>query len=177
MIKKLFPVLIAVGLSMFTACEKLNELTTFGIDNTSSITIKANTGINIPFIIPSPEITTSSEQAFKNNNTRADLVDEASLESLDLLITAPAEQTFDFLNEIEIYIQADGLEETLLASKYDIPENTGNSLSLESSGVNLKEYIKKESYSIKTKVITDKVISRDIDIDAQMRFRVKAKVF
>lgn len=177
MTKKLFPALFIVVFSLLSSCEKLNELTTFNISNNTSFTIKSNSGINIPFIIPSPEISTSSEQAFKNNNTRADLVDEASLENLDLEITAPAGQTFDFLNEIEIYIKAEGLEDALLASKYNIPENVGNSLSLESSGVNLKEYIKKETYSIKTRVVTDKVINRDIDINAAMKFKVKAKVF
>lgn len=177
MIKKLFPSLFIAVLPLLTSCEKLNDLATFTISNNTTTTIKANSGINIPFVIPSPEVTTSSEQTFKNNNTRADLVDEATLESLNLEITAPADQTFDFLNEIEIYVKADGLDEALLASKYNIPENTGNSLSLESSGVNLKEYIKKESYSIKTRVVTDKVITRDIDLDVQMKFRVKAKVF
>lgn len=175
--KKLFSLLLILVVFCIASCEKLDELISFTITDTSSLTIKANSGINIPFVIPSPEITTSSEQAFKNNNTRADLVDEATLESLELLITAPDDQTFDFLNEIEIYIKAEGLEEALLASRYNIPENTGNSLSLESNGVNLKEYIKKESYSIKTRVVTDKVITRDIDLDVQMKFRIKAKVF
>lgn len=175
--KKLFPLLLIIAVFGIISCEKLNELITFNIRNTSSLTIKANSGVNIPFVIPSPEITSSSEQAFKNNNTRADLVDEATLESLELLITAPDDQTFDFLNEIEIYIKADGLEEALLASRYNIPESIGNSLSLESSGLNLKEYIKKESYSIQTRVVTDKVISRDIDLDVHMKFRIKAKVF
>lgn len=177
MIKKLFPALIILVFPLLSSCEKLNELATFNISNSTSITIESNSGINIPFTIPSPEISTSAEQAFKNNNTRAELVDEATLQSLNLEITAPADQTFDFLNEIEIYIKAEGLEEALLASKYNIPENVGNSLSLESSGINLKEYIKKETYSIKTRVVTDKVISRDIDLEVQMQFRIKAKVF
>lgn len=177
MTKKLFPALLLAVFSLLASCEKLNELATFNISNTSSITIQANSGINIPFDIPSPEIRSSSEQAFKNNNTRAELVDEATLQSMDLKITAPAGQTFDFLNETEIYIKAEGLDEVLLASQYNIPETVGNSLSLESSGVNLREYIKKETYSIQTRIVTDKVINRDIDMDIQMKFRIKAEVF
>jgi hypothetical protein len=178
MSKKGFPLLLLLATALFlSACEKLDELTTFRINHTTSITIKANNVIaNVPIIVPSPEIETSSEQAFENNNTRANLVDEASLETLDLEITAPADQNFGFLNEIEIYIKAEGLEETLLAYSYNIPENVGSTLSLETSGENLQEYIKKERYSITTKVITDKVLNRDVDIDVHMKFRIKAKL-
>lgn len=178
MSQKVFPLLLLATAIFFSSCEKLDELTTFSINHSTSITVKSNTGVlnNIPITIKSPEIETSSEQAFENNNTRANLVDEAILETLDLEITAPAGQTFSFLNEIEIYINAEGLEETLVASRHNIPENIGSTLNLETSGENLQEFIKKEHYSIKTKVITDEALNQDVDIDVQMTFRIKAKL-
>lgn len=177
MLQKSYLLLIATFFISLSSCEKLKDLTTFSINNTSSITIPASPLVtSSPISITTPGVESNTEQAFSNNNTKANLVEEAILESLTLEITSPSDQKFDFLNEIEIYIKAEGLNEVLLASRMDIPESIGSSLELETTGENLKEYIKKENFSIKTKVLTDKVLNNDVDIDVKMEFKIRAKV-
>ncbi|WP_017731740.1 hypothetical protein [Nafulsella turpanensis] len=177
MVNKRIPFLIVIVIFL-SGCEKLKDLTQFEIKNESNISIPGqNTGIGELLSIPRAEVQSSSEQSFRNNNTRADLVEEAILEELQLTITNPADANFDFLNEISIYISAEGEQEVLVASKSNIAEDGSQSLQLETTGVDLKPFIVKDHFSIRTAATTDQVIDEDVDIRVNMTFGVTAKVF
>jgi hypothetical protein len=173
--KNSFYFLVGILITL-SACSKLDELLTFTITNQADIVLPAQTGINIPFVVNTPSISTSSESAFRNNNTRADLVKNVNLQSLSLNITSPAGQTFQPLRDIEIYILAEGLPATLMAYKYDIPQDIGSTLQLDTTQENLDDYIKKSSYSIRTDVVTRQFFSQDITIRSTMTFSVTANV-
>ncbi len=66
----------------------------------------------------------------------------ASLKSLELSITAPAGETFEFLDAIEIKIGAEGLETQTIARLQDVPAQAHISLTVVSE-VDLLPYIKK----------------------------------
>lgn len=173
---KLFPVLFLIAGTLFS-CEKIQDLTEFTIRNESNITIPGqNTGLGDLLSIPKAEVQSSSEQSFQNNNTRADLVEQAILKELELNITSPANADFDFLNDISIFISADGLKEVMVASKENIAEDGSRTIELETSGVDLKPYIIKDQFSIRTEATTDKVEDNDIDIQIKMAFAVRAKI-
>lgn len=65
------------------------------------------------------------------------------------------------MKEITIYIKAEGLEETEIASKTNIPNTVGNQLVLETSNQDLKEYIKKDKFSLRVNAVTDEMIVTD----------------
>ena len=176
MMKKivLMTCLFAVFLS---ACEKLKDITTFNLNAHTQFTIPGQqTGLGDILSLPRMEVQTSSEQTFRNNNTRADLVEEVHLNNLSLSITAPEQANFDFLNDIKIYITAEGEEEVLLASRANIAESGSRQLELETTGADLSPYIKKESYTLRTEATTDKVVDYDVDVQVDMTFRVTAKI-
>ncbi len=158
------------------SCKKLDKLTEFDIVYHTEITISTGIPVNLPFDIPTPAIETNSEEEFENNNTHKDLIEKIYLKKMELTITDPANGTFDFLNSIEIYIVADGLPEKKIAWKNPVPSNIGNTLRLETTGDDLQDYIKKDSFRLKTKVVTDQILSQDYDIDIQSVFRVNAKI-
>lgn len=162
---------------LITACEKIDELATFSIKHETSFTIPGqNSGIGDLLSLPRTEVKTSSQQTFENNNTNAGLVEEVSLNELVLTVTAPEEGNFDFLNSLNIYIKAEGVEEVLIASKTDIPETGSKTIVTETSNINLRPYLVKENYSIRTEVKTDKVLDHNLDVKINMAFKVKAGV-
>lgn len=171
-------VIMILGMVLVAGCQKIKDITTFKMRHETEVTIPGqNTGIGDFLSLPRSEVQTSSQQTFENNNTRTDLVEEVSLDELVLSITAPASENFDFLNEISIYIKADGEEEALLASKTNIPEDGSRTLDLETTGINLKPYLVKENYTIRTEAKTDKVLDHDVDMKINLTFLVRAKVF
>lgn len=169
-----FYLLLFLMLFSFTSCEKLDDLLTFDVKDSTTFTIPSVTGINAPISIPAPTIKSSSTNAFKNNNTNASLVKNVTLKELTLNLESPATRTFNFLKSIEIYISATGEKEVLLASIHDIPSSVGKILNLVPSGNKLDVYIKKESYNIRTVVEVREIPGEDITVKADLVFQVTA---
>ena len=169
--------ILGFAVSIFSiSCKKLKSLKTFSLNYSYEVTVPGTLGINTPFDILTPEISTNSESAFQGNDTRADLVNSIHLDKLKLTLTAPQGGDLSFLNSIEIFIKADGLSEQVIAWKNDIPESVGTSIDLTTTGTDLKEYIKKPKYSIRVAVKTDKVITQDHKIKVDESYKVEAKL-
>ena len=110
------------------------------------------------------------------NDTRKDLVEEINLTELKMIITSPSDQRFDFLNEASVFINAEGLSELKIAEAKDIPETVGNELSLTPVENDLSEYIKKDAFSLRVKVVTDKIINNEVKVDVKSNFFVDAQI-
>jgi hypothetical protein len=161
-----------IGLS----CKKIDKLTQFNIRHSQQVTIPSSTGVNLPFNILTPDITTNSESTFASNNTRKDLVEEIKLTNMTLTINSPQGGNFNFLKSISIYIKAEGLNETKVAWKDSVPNNQSKTLTLDVSNANLKEYIKKDKYTLRLNTVMDELISSDYTVTVSSTFYVDAKI-
>ncbi len=165
--------LAVMGMS---ACDQLDKLTQFDMDYNTSVTIPSTVGINTPFDVPTPAITTNADSEFSVNDTRKDMIEEITLKRLTLTVDVPSGGDFSFLNAIEIYISASGLDEQKIAWKENIPNDIGDVLELETSGVDLQEYIKQESFDLRISTTTDELITQDHEIGVHSVFAVNAKI-
>jgi hypothetical protein len=161
---------------MLSACEKLEELTTFTLNQSTTFTVPSSTGLNLPFNFPTPNVQTSNTQEFEQNNTAVNLVQNVRLTTLQLRILSPDGQGFGFIRSLKIYIDADGVQESLIAEITDIPTNAGSELSLETTGANLDAYIKAGRYRLRNEVTTRQIVGSDVEIRASMAFQVTAKL-
>lgn len=171
--KKLLIILSIVAIT--TSCKKVHDVFTFDINNSSSFTISSQSGLNLPFSIPTPDINTSSESEFENNNTKASLVKEIILKKITLKITSPSDQTFKFLKNITIYISADGEKEIELAKLENITNDVSNTIDLTPTKSLLDVYVKKDKYKLRTEVTIDEVVLHDVNVDVNLTFQVTAK--
>jgi hypothetical protein len=163
-------------LSMSTGCEKIDKLTQFHINFTDTVTLPSMIGINLPFNIATPAISTNSSEVFEINDTRKDLIEEIKIEELNLNIIEPEKADFSFLNSIEIFIISDNHPEALIAWKYDIDDSPGKSLSLELTPDDLTIYVIEDEINLKISTTTDKIIASEIKIEIQAGFFVNAKI-
>ena len=164
-------------LVMISGCKDLDKLTQFNMEFNQSFVIPSSTGINLPFNILTPDVTTNSASTFSTNKTRKDLVDEIKLTKLELSISSPTGADFSFLKSIAVYISAAGLPEVKIASKDEVPANAGAILTLDVSGVDLKEYIKADKFSLRLNTVTDELLASDHTLNARSVFFVNAKIF
>ena len=165
-----------VSITFATGCKKIDELLTFQLGYTSKVSIGPTTAINLPFDLLTPAITTNSQTEFSSRNTNKDLIDKITLKQLNLTITSPTDQRFDFLASVEVFIQADGLGELKIADNTNIPDNIGNTLTLTVAANDIAAYIKKDKFTMRVKTVTDKSISRQVNIDIFSEFEIKAKL-
>lgn len=164
------------GLLFINSCKEIDKFTQFTMEYNSSVSIPPNTPLNLPIDLMTPEIESNAEGTFAVNDTRKDLVEEILLTNLDLDLTSPDSSDLSMLNSVEVYLNADGLSEILVAWKDNIPDNIGTTLILDITENDLKEYIKKEDFNIRVKVVTDETFSQTHQIDINTRFFVDAKV-
>ncbi|MDN4166744.1 hypothetical protein QWY31_14630 [Cytophagales bacterium LB-30] len=172
--KKYF--LLLTFAALFQSCNKKDELLTFRFDSSVDFTVPSAAGVNLPVSIPTPDVQSGAQQSFQNNNTRADLVKNVVLEEIELSITNPPGQDFGFLKEVHLFISASGLPEREIAYATNIPENAGTKLALETTDVALDEYVKQSTYDIRTEVVIREAFFQDVDITADMVFRVTADI-
>ena len=103
-------------------------------------------------------------------------MEDIKVKELKMKITAPEGQTFDFLKSIKIFIKAEGLEEKMIAWKTDMTDDGSTTITLETSDENLKDYILKDSFQLRTETVTDQLITKDTHIDINAVFWVDAKI-
>lgn len=173
--KKLIVVAIALGSLGVYSCKKLDKLTQFYLDYNSTFTVPANSGINLPLDLFTPDITTNYEEKFSANDTRKDMVDEIKVDNISITVKSPQGAKLDFLKSIHVFISADGLAEKEVAWKDNIADGL-TSLDLEHTGDNLKDYILKDKIKLRVKTVTDKATNQDITLDVKNRFWVNAKI-
>ncbi|WP_299705770.1 hypothetical protein [uncultured Pontibacter sp.] len=156
-----------------TSCDKVDDLLTFYIDQEETIRIESSFPIGVVMPLSPIPVKTNSSETFKNNQTRAELVKDVSLNRLTLTIAEPNDENFDFLRSIEIYLSNEKGEETKIAYLDEVPKGV-NSIELQSTNAKLDNYIKGETYTVRTRASIGKPITRDVAIKAAMRFKVTA---
>ena len=168
-------ILILTILFTVSSCDKIDELTKFDLEYNSKVIVPGATGINLPFNMITPDMETNSKSQFEVNDTRKDLIEEIKLTELKMVITSPTNADFSFLNSVEVYISAEGLDEIKIAEK-EVDENVGSTLDVNVLDIDLKEYIKKDEFNLRLNTVTDEVINEDHEIDVNSTFFVDAKI-
>ena len=170
-------VLVLALFSLFIiSCNEIDKLLTFTITNEATFKISTGFPINTPFEVATPDVTSNSSSEFKNNNTNADLVKDVKLQELKLTVTNPADKTFSFIKSIHLYISTTADDEIEMAFMDDIIATT-NTINLTCTTQKLDKYIKASSYKIRTKVITRETVTKEIEVKANMKFKVTADPF
>lgn len=167
---------LALFTLLLSSCNSIDDLFTFSIDNNATIAIKSSFPVGSPFEVITPEVTTNSSSSFENNKTKASLVKEVKLKSLQLKITSPENKTFTFLKSIRLYISTNDSNEIELAFQENI-NATSNTIDLQCTTAELDEYLKGDSYQIRTEVTLKETVTENISVDAKMKFKVTANLF
>ncbi|MBL4709807.1 MAG: hypothetical protein JKY48_15345 [Flavobacteriales bacterium] len=157
------------------ACKDVEKLTEFTMEINSSVTIPKNPVSGVPVDISTPDLPTNSEAIFSGKNTRQDLIEEIKLTNMDLKIISPSGSNLDFFKSVSVYMSANGLPEISLATKTDVPDSL-TELALDASGSNIKEYLKKNNFSLRFIIETDQAVPQNHDLDVQMVYFVDAKI-
>lgn len=172
----LYSLSLFIVMGTFFGCKKVDELTKFDMDYNTTVVIPASSGINLPFNVFSPSVTSNSESTFEVNDTRKDLIEEIILKKLELTVKTPNGEDFSFLESISIYINAQDLPEVKIAWNDAVPDGAGTVLGLTTSNVDLKEYIKKDNFTLRVNTVADEVLASDYHINVFSQFFVDAKI-
>lgn len=167
---------VAALCTMNSGCKLLDELRTFDINYDVDFTIPSSTIINLPIDIPTPPTTTNSEQRFEDEGVESEWIDSIRLTGLTVTINSPQGEDFEFLEDISLFMNADGQQEVLIAEKVPVPSGSGSQIELDVTGVDLYPYISQNSFSLRTQVTTDQAMTQSVDCTARLVIEVKATI-
>lgn len=154
-------------------CKK-EEGIKFSLTYDTTFTIPNGTGVSTPVSIVMPNTVSNSEAEFASNNTSNEKIDNIGLTSLSMEIISPSGDEFDFLEDIELFISADGVDEMLLAYVYNMENIVGTTISLTCSQGDFKELLKKDNFTLRARTVSDELISSDVEIKITSAFVVDA---
>src|SRR4051812_18775412 len=117
--KKLFLALPVMVLLAGNSCKKVDEHTEFDINySTAQAVPGASLSLSGPVDFTTPDIETKSSEKFAAQGTAKDLIDEIKVTKFKV---TDESGNLDFLRSFSVYINADGLDEVLVATKSSIP--------------------------------------------------------
>jgi hypothetical protein len=166
---------------IFSQCKKedsvIDRLTQFNYETDYVVRVPATPVVaGVPLSVVTPEIKTRSDEAFSANSTRADMIERISLTALTLTVQSPSNGSLRFLKSVDIHAVAEGLPEIRIAYKDLVPDNVGTTLDLDVTNAELKEYFKKDKYSLRITVVADETVPEEHLVNAHGVFFVDAKV-
>lgn len=138
---------------MLMGCSKIKRLADINVDipYETELSVPAVDGnpetqlpVSLPLSFPATGVETNSKENLSKYGTATNLVTTVYLKSLSLQIKSPAGKTFNFLDNVQVYISAEGLPEQLVAYQYNIPKGRSVLDLATNTDVNLKEYYLKD---------------------------------
>jgi len=165
-----------VGLQS-SSCKIIDEWTHFtkSFDEAFTLPFILNTSGDL-ISLPPYLIETNSAATFEEYNTSPDLIEEVKLTDASLQITTPSDVNFNFLNTVKFYLNADGVDEVLIASKENITNDIGQTLTLEPVEQDLSAFLVKEEISIRLEIATDEGIAEPLELEVHVSFFIDAKI-
>lgn len=152
------------------------------------ITIPVDMSFNTPY--PTPEImdidTLLSFETYRfptgidaylvPKNSSKELLQDVFLDKMDMQIVLNDSTTFDVLKQIDVYLSADGMTETLGAYLHEVPQTGLLSISLTPTGNNMKNYLKKDEFFLVIKMVLRKPLPKNTYMTIKTIFKGTAGV-
>lgn len=173
--KRILAVSVLAVLISFSACKALKKLTQIYLDYKYTIVYPANLPVGTPLTIASPAIETNVEQELQKAGSSSKMIESVKLNTLRITLTEPQGQDFSFLQSVEVFISTEGMPEVRVAHRENIP-NYSTQLLLETDDVELKEYLKAETITLRIAGRQDEILTRNINTEIYAKFFVDAKV-
>jgi hypothetical protein len=184
MMKKLVFCAIAM-VKLFTACQKIKNLANinFNIPFSQSVTVPdiagfpygatlPQGGLDLPF--PPLSVATNAQQIFNQYHASSTNLVDANLSNMDLQITAPAGQYFDFVDSIQIFISTESLPELLVAYLYNIPKGQTKINMVVVPGLNLRSYAVQDSVTLRLNAHVNAIPAQGTAVVTEGTFHVTA---
>lgn len=121
------------------------------------------------------EFETNFDDVFKEQNSSKEKLEFALVDFMDLEIMYPLNENFNWMDFIEVYIMAEGLDNILGASLYEIPQNS-RKISLNPNDKSLHEHLKKDNIKLLIKLKLNATLAKGILINIKTRYKGTAGI-
>jgi len=157
------------------ACEKIDKNTQFSINTEVAFEVPSDRTTQTPIELNAIPLVIDSK-IFEDYNTSIDLIDKATIKNIELQIVDPQNADFNFLTDVELYIEADNLPKIRMAWKNNMQDDRLQSFSPDYLPDNLSEYLKNDHLKMSVVLLTDEVLQQPIQFKVKTAFYIDAEL-
>tara|TARA_B110000046_G_scaffold103764_1_gene111290 strand:+ start:95 stop:613 length:519 start_codon:yes stop_codon:yes gene_type:complete len=166
-------ILIFLPFLIFVASCNTDEDTEFTIAYSEVFELPATFGIEYPTSTDLISVETESEDRFEENLTTSDLLNTARLSNMQISMTGPTGTDLEFVDQVNIFISANGLSEIKVAS-IDGAGTNDVLLQAELEVIDVKEYLKLPTVLFRVEYSSDAFSNQDRECVLNVRFTINA---
>lgn len=182
--KKTLWIFAIISIIITAGCKKVKDLANISVNipYTQHVSIPSS-GYEYGFPLPAGGVQldfpmvgapTNSKSYLDQYHTNGNKVIKVALNSLSLVITSPAQQNFDFLDTVRMYISAPGQPEALVAYKYGATRGQKTLDLTCDNNVNLKNYFLADTMYFRTTMHINAVPIPGAEMDIKSVFNLVA---
>ncbi len=164
---KKIAILLSLLVMVSLSCDKSYKFYAFYIEKT--VDVQFESGSFGDFEI-TQDVNVAIERVLEDHDTDADLIEEITIEEISL-----REVLFDDFNELNLFISAEGITETSLATS-DTTVTSFDVTSLNVSTEIMDDYVKSPTFSLRTSAQLSSSHSPAFAVPLNLRFLVKTYV-
>jgi hypothetical protein len=161
---------------LFTNCKLIDGWTHFEVDYSSTVNLPQDLDINKSEDVYPSEIEANLKAKVENEGSSMDKIESVELTDLNLRIISPTGENFKFLNSVALFMDAEGLDEIKVAWFDNVPVTIEDAMVLETSSVDLTDYLVKEVVMLRLNTALNQGVSSDYQIGIDFTFLVDAKI-
>ena len=160
-------ILLSLLVMFSLSCDKSYKFYAFYIEKT--VEVQFESGSVGDFEI-TQDVNLAIDMVMEANNSDADLIEEITIEEISL-----REALFNDFNELNLFISAEGITETSLATS-DTTATSFDETSLNVSMEKMDDYVKSPAFSLRTTGQLSSAHSQELEVPLNLRFLVKTYV-
>lgn len=153
--------IISILLVTFTSCKKIKKLTNFYLDYETEINVNTSQQLNNDFSIWTFKIQKDSITAFSENNSNIESTETVELYSLGICLVSPENGNLDFIDKVEVLINAVDQEQKKIAWIDSNPTKGLTSFKLNISDDDIKAYVIDNQFVFHIYIVTNTNINID----------------
>jgi len=168
--------IVVISLILLTNCKLIDGWTQFEVDYFSTVKLPQDLDINKSEDVYPSEIEANLKAKVEGEGSSMDKIESVELTDLNLRITSPTGKDFKFLNSVELYMNAEGLEEIKVAWLDNVPATIADAMSLNTSSADLTDYLVEDVVTLRLNTVLNQGISQDYQIGIDVTFLIDAKI-
>ena len=158
------------------ACTPEDQSTSITVSFTPKIDIPATHGVTYEVETHSDIVYPNLQGQLDENQSDTSLITNIEPTNIQINLDAPAGSNFDFVDDMELYMQASGLPEKKIGTLKNTPTGqTTVQFNLESDAEDLASYLKSSNIAFVLKYTSDEYTGTDMEATLLVAFKVDAE--
>ena len=175
MTRRFFIAILAL-ISLTFSCKKLEEISKINVPMNRTFTIPETELEQIPIDITTPKVSTADNLLNNNIDLEGDRLESVAVTSMELSIDSAQGIDLSYLESVELFFEAEDMDQERIAWAEDISSEVGYHLELSTSEADITPFLLEDSIRIRLIGLTDEAIEIEHELTVESILEIDVKL-